>query len=403
MLSRRRFVQGMAIAGSAMLTGLPRLGFAAVPSTEKLFVVISLRGGMDGLTAVPPFGDPAYRTMRGELALPLPGEPGGILPLDGLFGLHPALAPIEPMYRAGALIPVQATSTGYGRRSHFDAQNVLDGGWTDPWAGHDGWLNRAVGTMAGTDEADRMIAVARQLPLLVRGQAGFAHWRPSKAPTLPTERLQKLVGQYGPGSMVRDAIRSGLSTRAIAAEAVSDGMAGDESEPLGVLESAATVAAAMLTADKGLSIAAIESEGWDTHAHQGALEGRLPARLKGLADALVALQKGLGPRWDQTVVLVVTEFGRTVRANGSGGTDHGTATAALLAGGALAGGRVVADWPGIDSPSLREDRDLRQTIDVRSVIKGVLRDHLRIGEPALAETVFPGSDAVRPIDDLIRA
>lgn len=388
-LSRRAF-----LAAAAVLGWSPPL-LAAQPSPRRL-VVIVLRGGMDGLHAVPPLGDSAYEPARRGLAL---ADSAQAPRLDGLFALHPALAPLLPLWRAGELAAVHAVASPYRERSHFDAQDMLESGATRPHLLSDGWLNRAA-RLLGSPSA---LAVGQALPLLLRGPAAAASWAPSPLPGLPPALQARLREMYAGDRLLAGAFEEGVQMEAFAAEAMVAG--GDETMAAGrkastAFPTLAGLAGGLMAAADGPRLVVLELGGWDTHSGQ---MGRMAAPLGRLAEGILTLSRALGPAWTETVVVAASEFGRTVAANGTGGSDHGTGGAVLLAGGALAGGRVIADWPGLGPAELHQGRDLRPTTDLRAVFKGLLRDHLSLPAKALGDTVFPDSAALRPLDGLIRA
>jgi uncharacterized protein (DUF1501 family) len=399
MRTRREFLALTARlgAGAALLHGLPGVSFAAATGSPP-FVVVILRGALDGLSAVPPFGDPGYAAARGPIAIARPGEAHGALDLDGFFGLHPALPLLGERWHAGELLVVHATASAYRERSHFDGQNVLENGGDRPSGTASGWLNRALGALAGRGVDG--LALGQNVPLILRGPVPVGSWAPSRLPEVEPELLTRLRDLYSQDDALSARLDEATRIGALADEQTGGTVprgAGNER-----LKLIAQTAGQLIAAPNGPRIAVFDATGWDTHAAEGGAEGTLAARLTGLDQVLDALRRGLGPEWARTAVLVCTEFGRTVEVNGTRGTDHGTGAAAWLLGGAVRGGRVLADWPGLALAQRHEGRDLRATTDLRGVAKGLLKDHLGIGEPALAE-VFPSSERVAPIKDLVRA
>ena len=404
----RRGLLGAAATFTAW-AALPRTALAG-PGDPRLILVV-LRGGMDGLSAVAPVGDPDLARARGLHALGAEGMPAG-LALDPMFSLSPQLPRFAALYGGGEAIVVHAVATPYRERSHFDAQDMLESGLLAPNAGDTGWLGRALSVLpnAGMMAPTRGFAAGASVPLVMRGPAPVVTWMPAGFPEASDDTRMRLLDLYrhtDPG--LTAALESGIAlTGLVGTEAemaaASLGIADAESDRRirQVAEVAAT-AGRLMAAHDGPRIGTIDIEGWDTHADSNPTRGRLGLSLSALDGALVALKTALGPAWRDTVALVVTEFGRTVAINGTGGTDHGTATIALLVGGAVAGGRVVADWPGLAPKALYQGRDLKPTTDLRAVAKGVLRDHLGFGAGQLAEVVFPGSADVAPLDGLIRA
>jgi uncharacterized protein (DUF1501 family) len=382
-LTRRAALLGLT---SAFALGRASLALAAA-ATEQRFVVVILRGALDGLSAVVPHGDPSLASLRGELV------PAGLLDLGGFYGLHPSLTNLHAMYQAGELLPVHAVAGPTRVRSHFEAQDCLESG-----ADHrmtSGWLNRAVAALPrATGDA---LAIGVTVPLLLRGSATVGNWAPHGV-TPATDLYAQIATMHQSDAITGPAIAEGLRERGFTSAVLSDG----DGQPTGNRYAFAALAHAggeMLRAPDGPRIAAMEIGGWDTHTAQ---VPRLQRVLQDLDAGLAGLKEGLGAAWKQTAVLVVTEFGRTVRPNGTKGTDHGTASVAFVLGGAVAGGRVMAEWPGLGSGRLLENRDLQPTLDLRAVAKGLLAELLGLGLPALA-AVFPDSAPVQPTTRLIRA
>lgn len=388
--TRRGF---LSLAGAfALLPG--GLALANAP-TDRRFVFVVLRGGMDGLAAVPPMGDPDYAAARGALALP-PDTPRL---LDRRFGLHPALDPALPLYRKGDLLVVQAVASPYRERSHFDGQDVLEGGGDKPHALHDGWMNRALQALGKVPA----MAVGQGIPLALRGDAPATSWAPSPLPGLSPDQARRLVMLYEGDPLFAQALDDGLQMEAFVAGTLGEGAEAQMAKDARDFAKLAAAAGKLLAAPDGPRLAVMECGGWDTHTAQGLGTGRMALPLAQLANGLAGLAGALGPVWDKTVVVAASEFGRTVAANGTGGTDHGTAGAVLVAGGSLKGGRVLGDWPGLARENLHQGRDLKPTTDLRAVLKGLLQDHLGLERAVLDEKVFPGSATVRPMEGLVKA
>ncbi len=408
-ITRRRFLEGT--AGLAAVGLLPRLALARVETPGRLVLVI-LRGGMDGLAAVPPYGESAYARTRKRLALAPPGTDGGVLKLDETFGLHPGLKGLHERWQAGELTVLHALATPYRERSHFDGQDVLENGTAGPHA-RSGWLNRALEFLPGPPpgpprglEAGLGMALAQSVPTVLRGDAPVDSWAPSPLPELDGDTLDRLADLYSEDPFFATRLARALATDGLAEQAMGvsrrSGRQRRGRRGGGAFPSLARAAAGFLAAPDGPRVAVLELGGWDTHANQGAGQGQLANRLATLDRGIEALRQSLGPAWAQTAVIAVSEFGRTAAENGTGGTDHGTAGAAFLVGGAVRGGRVVSDWPGIRKSALYEGRDLMPTLDARSVFKGVLRDQLGVPGGALEREVFPESGRAQPTDELIR-
>jgi uncharacterized protein (DUF1501 family) len=392
MLSRRELLRNAALGMAA----LPTLSFARA-ETESRFVLLILRGAVDGLAVAPPFGDGNYQKLRGELALPVTAANK----LDGLFGLHPSLATVRQAFAGGEALVMHAIASPYRRRSHFDGQDVLENGGATEGAIRDGWLNRAIGHFGTAPGNEQAIALSPTTPLVLRGDNSVTSWAPSRLPDADESTLERLQDLYANDAFFATRLAQALTSQEIAGG--MDGLPGRQRSGNPQLESTMSTAARFLTSDNGPRIAVVEASGWDTHANQGAATGQLANRLGALDTALAAMKSELGAAWANTVIAVVTEFGRTVRVNGTRGTDHGTGTTALLLGGAVNGGRVIADWPGLRDNDLYENRDLRPTLDIRSLFKGVLADHLAVPELFLQREVFPDSAAAPALRDLIRS
>lgn len=392
MLSRRH---SLAVLGSASAAGLlpGAVPFAlAAPSTDRRLVVVILRGAIDGLAAIPPYGDPAYRSQRGKLALDAPGADNGTLDLDGRFGLHPSLKPLHDMYRSRELVAFHAIATPYRKRSHFDGQDLLENGTASPNGVRDGWLNRALSLFEGGDRRIGL-AVGQTVPLILRGDTPVQSWMPRKLRRADDDFLTRLSELYQQDPLLGPAMAEAIGAQEMSDEVLGRDMGkkGKKLRRAGALPNLAKNVSKLLRHDQGARIAVLEVGGWDTHANQGVLTGRLARNLSALAAGVDELKTGLGPVWSKSAVLVVSEFGRTVRPNGTNGTDHGTGGIALLAGGAVAGGKVVTKWPGLSDGSLYQGRDLAPTRDLRSVLKAVAVDHLGLPADAVEQRVFPDS------------
>lgn len=387
----------------------PKLALAE--GRDPRLLTIILRGALDGLAAVAPVGDPNWVKLRSDKALTLDGEKPA-LPLNDMFALNPAMPNLHRLYKAGAATIVHAAATSYRERSHFDGQDVLESGLSRPGAVSTGWLNRALATLAPAERANprarNAFAVGPIAPLVVRGAAPVLSWTPPRLPPAGDDTVMRLLDLY---RHTDPALARVLEERmGLAAIAGAGGMTaqGGNAQPRGAanavrayFEQSAGTAARFLARADGPRIGALAFDGWDTHANEGVRDGRLAALLGALDGAIGAIETNMGDAWRETVVAVITEFGRTARINGTEGTDHGTGTVAILAGGALKGGRVVADWPGLRDNDLYERRDLKATTDLRSVLKGLLRDHVRVDEAALGARVFPDSVAVKPMAGLL--
>jgi uncharacterized protein (DUF1501 family) len=392
-------------------TQMPRL--ARAEGRDPRMLVIVLRGALDGLGAVAPVGDPDWSGLRGDRALMLDGKTPA-LPLDTFFALNPAMPNLGRLYKSGQATIVHATATPYRERSHFDGQDVLESGLPRPGASDSGWLNRALLALESDGRVNpsgsRAIGVGAVTPLVVRGEAPVMSWVPQHLPPAGADTQARLLDLYQhTAPKLAVALQARMQLAGLGgASSTDDPLAAGDSPvmpPLARIRTyfadAAGTAGRFLARADGPRVGALGFIGWDTHVNEGATVGQLANLLGALDGALAAVETNMGESWRETVVAVVTEFGRTAHINGTNGTDHGTGTVALLAGGAIKGGRVIADWPGLKTAQLYEGRDLKPTTDLRAVLKGLLKDHLRVDDAALSTSVFPDSAAVAPIAGLI--
>ena len=407
-MQRREFLRrGAVLAGGTLLS--TRVAFAQADSRQPRFVLVILRGALDGLASVPPLCDRNYGELRRELALHAPGETGGALPLNGFFGLHPSLEFLHECYAARELTVLHALASPYRERSHFDGQDVLENGTPRPHALQTGWLNRALAAAPAPAAREAGVSLGQNVPLVMRGPAAVTSWSPSKLMALDEDTLSRITELYAGDALLATRLADALAANTIAAGDDGEaGMMAPQTAPAAVRGSAryaevVRAAAGFLRRADGPKVAVFDTSGWDTHANEGGAQGQLAARLGELDAGLATLRQELGPAWKDTAVLLLTEFGRTAAVNGTRGTDHGTATAGFLLGGAVAGGRVIADWPGLTARALYQGRDLAPTLDVRSVLKGVLAEHLAVPPRALEQQVFPESSAASALRGLIRS
>lgn len=372
MIDRRSLIGQAALLSGALFA--PRIAIAKAATERRLLFVIQ-RGAADGLATLAPVGDPAYARLRGEL-----GEIEGATKLDGLFALHPALRQLGTLYSERQALFLHACGTPYRDRSHFDGQNVLETGGAVPYVHKDGWLNRML-TLLPAGNA-RALAIAATVPMALRGDAPVSSYAPSALPEASDDLLARVGALYASDPQLHPLWEEALQTRAMAGDLGRDNARG--------AAAAGQLIAQLMSGPEGARIAMVETDGWDTHAGQRA---RLNLQLTGLDAMLGAVKTGLGAAWADTLVIVATEFGRTAAANGTGGTDHGTAALAMLAGGTVQGGRVLADWPGLGPSQLYEGRDLKPTTPLESLIGGAIAGHFEL-DPALAmRTLFADSKA----------
>lgn len=382
-INRRRL-----LAAASAGVGLAFAGRVAAQTSglaNKLVVVIA-RGAMDGLSVTVPYADPNYVSLRGGLAIAAPGEASGALALREGFGLHPALAGLHALYAQGQMRFAPAVALPVRIRSHFDAQDVLENGGEGLRQQSDGWLNRAIVAAGGTSL--KGLSIGAQTPLILRGDAPVSSWAPGGL-VRDGDRIASLLQDL----YVEDPMLGQNLARGLATEQLVSMEGGDQRLRRNDVQGLGQAVAKLMTGPEGADIVAVSLDGWDTHAGQ---RGQLQTRLTGLDQLVTGLQDGLGETWSRTAVIVATEFGRTARANGTQGTDHGTGSSLLLAGGAVKRGGPIGDWPTLADNRLFENRDLAPTLDIRSVFKGVLRDHMGLDRAALDARVFPGSAAEAP-------
>jgi len=404
----------MLLGSGALFAWALMPGKARAEGRDPRLLTIVLRGALDGLAVVAPVGDPDWAKLRGDKGLTSDGQTPA-LTLDGFFALNPAMPNLHRLYSAGQATIVHAVATPYRERSHFDGQDVLESGQAKPGAVDTGWLNRALAVLEPGERADtrgrQAFAVGPIAPLVVRGRATVLAWTPPRLPPVGDETTMRLLDLY---RHTDPALARALEERAgLAAIARAGGITGEPGTDrpavqIGGIEQvrkyfadAAGAAAKFLARADGPRVGALALDGWDTHVNEGIVKGRLANLLGALDGAIAEIETNMGDAWRETVVVFITEFGRTARINGNDGTDHGTATVAILTGGALKGGRVLADWPGLKDADLYEHRDLRATTDLRAVLKGLLKDHLRVDDQDLGTGVFPDSLTVAPMPGLL--
>ena len=391
-MTSRRQLLAATLAGATLGTW-SRLSVAAAPAaSNRRLVLLVLRGGMDGLTAVPAIGDPAFAQARGGLAV-FPSEP---LKLDSTFALNPLLPQMYAMYGRGELAVLHAVGLPYRERSHFDAQQVLESGGTRPHELTTGWLGRALASAGGL----KAVALETAVPLVLRGPTEVDTWAPSALPDPSADLVARLEVMYRNDAVLAQALARARGLREDPGMAANpQDMGGGANNAYGRKMAVALATKAAEFLQRGSQVAVMEMGGWDSHTNQAAPNGATSNNLRTLDAALAALREGLlpGNAWASTVVVVATEFGRTVSVNVNQGTDHGTGGAAFVLGGAV-GGRVIADWPGLAAKDRFEGRDLRITTDLRAALRGVLGEHLQVPRAMLDGSVLPGSAGIKPLD-----
>ena len=391
--SRRQFI---AWGGTAAFGAFIPVTSHAAGARDPRFITIILRGALDGLSAVPPVGDPDYVRIRDAHIQTL----GAVRPLDNTFCLHGAMPHLAADYKSGQALVVHACASPYRDRSHFDGQDVLESGFTMPGHADSGWMNRLLQNLQKTQRVKYVqgLSTGTTTPLTIRGPAEVLGWAPTALTLNDPDLLGRIQDMYQQSDPAfSDAFQAAMKTRRITAGFNASSARGGPSDPT-MMVAMATGTAQIMARDDGPRIAVLAFEGWDTHTAE---TNRLNTLLGGLDNALLAFKQTLGPAWKDTAILVVTEFGRTVAINGTQGTDHGTGTTAFLIGGAVKGGRVIADWPGLKTPQLYQARDLKPTTDLRSVVKGVIAGLYDVPDGVMSNAIFPDSVSAPAIKDLI--
>lgn len=386
-MDRRSFMRQMCLGGIATFA-LPGVTFAQLKQDGR-FVFVLLRGGFDGLAAVVPFGDDAYARLRSGFAF----EESELFALNELFGLAPGLSPLRDLWQANELVTLHAMAIPYRTRSHFDGQAILETGIDRPIGSSDGWLNRLLQVMSGRRSG---IAIAAGMPRSLTGSYEVQTWSPTQLGVVDDAYLQRLGALYRADKALYGRFEAAVQQQDTVGE---EPMARGNARRGGVA-SIMQAAARILRQDDGPNIAAMEFSGWDTHANQGLAGGALDRLLGQLAGGLMTFRTDMGPAWSNTTVVVMTEFGRTARVNGTRGTDHGTAGAGFLIGPKVKKSAAFADWPGLDDRLLFEGRDLKPTLDVRAVLKAAIAGTFDLSRPQL-DRVFPNAPEVRPLYDLL--
>ena len=415
----------LAAAGLGLsINFLGRRAFAAADGalSQRKLVVFICRGAMDGLSVSPPVGDPDYAGLRGEIAIAGFGAPSGALKLDDTFGLHPKLVAVHALAMKGQARIAPAVASPDRARSHFEAQDMLESGTATVYAESSGWLNRAMQAM-GPARRVQALSVGGQAPLILRGPVQAASWSPGGYRDRDARLPAILADLYAGDALLGPALASGLETEAMAkiataapaqppaialAPAVqpmtamaSQAGAGNARAGDAAARALGVTLAQFMIEPNGPQIAVVSLDNFDTHANQGGAEGQLANRLAYLDAAIDGLSNGLGGQWDNTVVLVATEFGRTARINGTKGTDHGTGSTALVLGGGLKRGGIIGDWPTLAPARLFENRATWPALDIRALFKGVLAEQLGVDRRSLDTVVFPGSAGLEPLRGIV--
>jgi len=410
-MQRRDFMHTLAL-GASLLIPAGRSAWAATganPTKQKLIVVM-LRGAVDGMNVVAPVGDPNYRILRPTIGLDMPGAEGGALDLDGYFGLHPALSALMPLWEQKKLAFVHASGSPDGTRSHFDAQDYMESATPGRKSTPDGWMNRLVAVLPGTSSPSRALSIGPVMPRILAGPSTAINLPSGAAATRADVLDRPAIGAafdqlYANHERFGRAYQDGRNAHKQVMEAAlsKEMQAADNGAPLpnGFPDDAARLAK-LMRSDPRIQLAFVALGGWDTHANQGAATGQLAGRLAPLGLGLATLAQRLGPLFDDTTIIVMSEFGRTARQNGNGGTDHGHGNAMWLLGGPVSGRKVYGDWQGVGDDALNEGRDLPVTTDFRAVLAQVAERHLRLPDGQLAQ-LFPAMPQKAASFDLLRA
>jgi uncharacterized protein (DUF1501 family) len=393
MFDRRELLKISASAAlTASLTSVKTV-FAA-PPTDARFVLVFLRGAMDGLHALAPYADPLYAKLRPKLALKKNADEDSVIDLDGYFGVHPSLKLFADMYQNKELVFMPAVATQYRKRSHFDGQNFFENGSGRPFGARDGWLNRSVLQMSGGD-ARLGLSVGSNIPFILQGDAPVQTWGESPFKDVDEDFLKRLEYAYQDFPDFRKALQNAQMSPAMS-EDMSGGKKRQKNKDF---LRASRAVSELLARPDGPRVAVMELGGWDTHFGQNF---RLKQLFSKLSEGTGALRDGLAPVWDKTVIMIASEFGRTAAENGSQGTDHGTGGLSIIMGGNVAGGKIVGDWPGLDHTRLYEKRDLAPTNSMEALSAILLRDHLKISEKNISDAILPRVQFPQNMANIIR-
>jgi uncharacterized protein (DUF1501 family) len=409
-MNRREFLKRAASLGSAGVVFGPGAWMTrafADSGNQARLIVVFLRGAVDGLNVVPPHGEAAYYHARPAIAVTQPA----VLDLDGHFGLHPALSSLMPLWHERSLAFVNACGSPDATRSHFDAQDYMESGTPGIKGTPDGWLNRLLAAMPAPHRPTDALNLGPVVPRILSGPVAVANMPMGRGAGRPIPLDRPRIEQpfsrlYQGRDPLSRAFQEGYQSRQqLLSELGQDMQAADNGAPhpdRAFAESGARLGR-LMARDPSIRIAFAALGGWDTHVNEGAADGQLANQLRPLGDGLVSLARGLGPAYQRTVIVVMSEFGRTARENGNGGTDHGHGNVMWLAGGAIRGGKVYGNWPGLDESGLYQGRDLAVTTDFRAVLQVVIRRHMAIGGGGV-NRVFPGfSSGAGGLDDLVQA
>ena len=399
-LDRRAFLRRAALFGAAGVVMLSPTAWAARAlggdSSRKRLVVVFMRGAVDGLSVVVPYGEANYYDSRPTLAIARAGGDGAVVDLDGFFGLHPALASLEPQWRDGTLAFVHACGSPDPTRSHFDAQDYMESGTPGVKSTADGWMNRVLAVMPGQASPTEALSLGANVPRILSGRMPVANIALGRGAARPLPMDRPIVEtafdrMYRGSDPLSRAYQEGRTARAKLMSELEQDMTeanNDAPSPKGFPDDTARLAH-LIARDPSIRLAFLALGGWDTHVNQGASKGQLASHLEPLGQGLASFATALGPHYHDTVILVISEFGRTVRQNGNGGTDHGHGNVMWVMGGPVRGRKVYGAWPGLSTAQLYQERDLAVTTDFREPIAAVLRGHMGLSDTQI-DRVFPG-------------
>jgi uncharacterized protein (DUF1501 family) len=398
-MDRREFLRYALLASGVTLFDVGTRGWAAqlakTTAGNRRLVVVFLRGAVDGLNVVVPWGDGRYYEARPTIAIPKPGQDGGALDLDGYFGLHPSLAPMLPLWQAKTLAFIHASGSPDPNRSHFDAQDFMETGTPGVRTTPDGWMNRLLAVLPGTHSPTEALSLGATVPRILSGPNAVSNLPLGRDAGRPTAMDRPKVADafaslyQGDGALSKD-FQEGQAARSQLMDDLNKDIADSYNGAPSVdgFTDDSSRLAKLMRKDSGIRLGFLAVGGWDTHVGEGSGKGQLARHLDSLGQGLAALRQDLGPVYDDTAVLVMSEFGRTFRENGNGGTDHGHGNVMWLMGGRIKGGKVYGQWPGLADEQLYQQRDLAVTTDFRQVIGAVITRHLSLPTAALG-TVFP--------------
>lgn len=398
-MKRRELLQkaGLFTTGSLISLGVHGWALKGVAQNSKSsrMIVVFLRGAVDGLSVLVPHSESVYYQARPSIAIPKPGEKDGVLDLDGRFGLHPALSDVMPLWQRKTLAFIPASGSPNDSRSHFDAQQYMENGTPGSKSTRDGWMNRVLGVLP-KEGVTQAINIGETTPVILAGKIPITNIAPGKkaARALSVDEPEvddAFAGLYGGGDPLSQAYGEGTQSRKGLLSELREEMkrANNGAPAAGRFDIEARKLGRLMQGDPKIQLGFLAVGGWDTHVNQGNSNGQLARRLKDLGQALASLSEALGPVYNQTAIVVMSEFGRTLKENGNRGTDHGHGNVMWVLGGGVRGGKIYGAWPGLTDSNLFEGRDVAVTTDFRDVIATMLQQQMQISKGSLGQ-IFPG-------------